>query len=73
MKCLLSARDNRGCTNYDVESRDNKGRTAFHLACIYGHYDVAKTLLSEGNSNPMVNYNFISVIFIKQIHHILIV
>ena len=54
MKCLLSARDNRGCTNYDVESRDNKGRTAFHLACIYGHYDVAKTLLTEGNANPMV-------------------
>ena len=57
MKCLLSRREKREHTNYYVESRDNKGRTAFHLACIYGHYDVAKTLLSEGNANPMVKYN----------------
>ena len=64
MKCLLSGREKRGRTNYDVEIRDNKGRTAFHLACIYGHYDVAKTLLAEGNANPMVRYNCIFVIFI---------
>ena len=55
MKCLLSGKDKtRSCY---IECRDNKGRTAFHLACIYGHYDAAKTLLEVGAANPMVIHN----------------
>ena len=54
MKILLSRDDNLESTKIDVEVCDKNGRTPFHLACIYGHYDVAKTLLQAGGANPMV-------------------
>ena len=57
MKCLLSGKDKTKAGSLHVETRDSKGRTAFHLACIYGHYDVAKTLLEVGEANPMVTQN----------------
>ena len=54
MKCLLAGVQKRKCTNDGMEYRDNKGRTAFHLACINGHYDIAKLLVNDGKANPMV-------------------
>ena len=54
MKCLLAGAQRRKSTNDCMEYRDNKGRTAFHLACIYGHYDIAKLLVNDGKANPMV-------------------
>ena len=54
MKCLLAGAQRRKSTNDGIECRDNKGRTAFHLACIYGHYDIAKLLVNDGKANPMV-------------------
>jgi ankyrin repeat protein len=54
MRALLSGNCNGYLTNIDVETCENKGRTAFHLACIYGHYEIAKMLLEEWGANPMV-------------------
>ena len=54
MKCLLAGSQRRKGTNDGMEYRDDKGRTAFHLACIYGHYDIAKLLVIDGKANPMV-------------------
>jgi ankyrin repeat protein len=54
MRALLSGNCNGYSTNIDVEPCETKGRTAFHLACIYGHYEIAKMLLEEWGANPMV-------------------
>jgi ankyrin repeat protein len=32
----------------DIEARDRLGRTALHMACITGDYDVAELLLNKG-------------------------
>ena len=57
MKALLDAKSNCNLSHVDVESPDKNGRTPFHIACIYGHYAVAKTLLENGEANPMVINN----------------
>ena len=54
MKALLDAKRNYNLSHVDVESPDKNGRTPFHIACIYGHYEVAKTLIENGEANPMV-------------------
>ena len=54
MKCLLAGAQRRKRTNDGMEYQDSNGRTAFHLACIYGHYDIAKLLVNDGKANPMV-------------------
>ena len=54
MKCLLAGVQRRKSTDDGIECGDNKGRTAFHLACIYGHYDIAKLIVNDGKANPMV-------------------
>ena len=54
MRALLDAKGNCNLSRVDVESPDKNGRTPFHIACIYGHYDVAKTLIENGEANPMV-------------------
>ena len=57
MKALLDAKSNCNLSHVDVESPDKNGRTPFHIACIYGHYEVAKTLIENGEANPMVRNN----------------
>ena len=57
MKALLDAKSDCNLSHVDVESPDKKGRTPFHIACIYGHYEVAKTLIENGEANPMVRNN----------------
>ena len=54
MKALLLGNGNGYSAIIDVEICESKGRTAFHLACIYGHYEMAKFLLEEWGANPMV-------------------
>ena len=57
MKALLEAKSNCNLSHVDVESPNKNGRTPFHIACIYGHYEVAKTLIENGEANPMVRHN----------------
>ena len=61
MKALLDAKSNYKLSHVDVESPDKNGRTPFHIACIYGHYEVAKTLIENGEANPMVRNNKYSI------------
>ena len=63
MQVLLDAKSNCNLSHVDVESPDKNGRTPFHIACIYGHYEVAKTLLEMGEANPMVSNNRYPIIY----------
>ena len=54
MECLLSKNGGLDLAKMDIEVRDNKGRTPFHLACIYGQYEMAKMLLQVGRADPTV-------------------
>ena len=64
MKALLDAKSNCNRSHVDVESPDKNGRTPFHIACIYGHYEAAKTLIENGEANPMVrNNNYPSIYY----------
>jgi ankyrin repeat protein len=39
----------------DVDGRDNKGRTALHLAAMNGHIEIVKKLLEKGADPSVVN------------------
>ena len=54
MKTLLSGSRNGNSNNINVEACESKGRTALHLACIHGHYEIAKILLKDYGANPLV-------------------
>ena len=54
MEALLSGSRNGKSNNIDVEACESKGRTALHLACIHGHYEIAKILLEDWGANPVV-------------------
>ena len=39
----------------DIDVRDNKGRTALHLAVLYNYPEVARTLLDAGAYSEVIN------------------
>ena len=69
MKALLDAKSNCNLSHVDVESPDKNGRTPFHIACIYGHYEAAKTLIENGEANPMVRNNKYLIIYYNIPNH----
>ena len=55
MDCLLSRNDNMAKMKIEIEARNDKGRTPFHLACMYGQFEIAKLLIQMGGADPTVN------------------
>ena len=55
MDYLLSRNNNAAKMKIEIEARNDKGRTPFHLACMYGQFEMAKLLIQKGGADPTVN------------------